>query len=75
LVLLFISYVKARRIVLVPCLCSLVAAAVGGQFWQAKSCGKPSLYLYPSFPRGGTEADSDGMPLSLLADAMLGVHF
>jgi hypothetical protein len=53
----------------------LVAAAVGGKFWQEKSSGNPSLYLYPLFSRGGTNADSDEMPLSSLADAMLGVHF
>ncbi len=75
MLLLFISYLKARRILVAPCLCLPVAAAVGGQFWRTKSCGNPSLYLYPLFPRGGTGEDSDGMPLSSAADAMLGVCF
>ncbi len=56
-----------------PCLCLLVAAAAGGRFWPAITSGNPSHYLWPLFPRGGTGAGSDGMPLSLSAEAIFGV--
>ena len=72
--LLFISYVKARRVVDMSCLCLPVAAAATGQFRPEKSCGDPSLYLWlVSFPLGRTGEDSDGSLLSLGAEAMLGV--
>jgi len=45
IVLLFISYVMARRVVDASCLCLPVAAAATGQFQPEKSCGDPSLYL------------------------------
>ncbi len=70
--LLFISYVKARRIVDVLCLCLPVVAAATCQFRLEKSCGDPSLYLWLSFPLGGTGEDSDGSSLSSGAEAMLG---
>ncbi len=69
--LLFISYVKARRVVDALCLCLPVAAAAGGWVWPTKSCGNPSLYLWSSFPHGGTGKDSDGRLLSLAAGAMV----
>ncbi len=72
--LLFISYVKAQRVVDASCLCLPVAAAATGQFRPEKSCGDPSLYLWLSFPLGGTWEDSDGSPLSSGAEAMLGVY-
>ncbi len=71
--LLFISYVKARRIVDASCLCLPVAAAATGRVRPEKSCGDPSLYLWLSFPLGGTGEDSDGSSQSLGAEAMLGV--
>ncbi len=71
--LLFISYVKARGIVDASCLCLPVAAAATGRFRPENSCGAPSLYLWLSFPLGGTGEDSDGSLLSLGAEAMLGV--
>jgi hypothetical protein len=43
--LLFISYVKAQRVVDESCLCLPVAVAATGQFWSEKSCVDPSLYL------------------------------
>ncbi len=71
--LLFISYVKVRRVVDASCLCLPIAAAATGRFWPEKSCGDPSLFLWLSFPLGGTGEDSDGSLLSLGAEAMLGV--
>ncbi len=71
--LLFISYVKAQRVVDVSCLCLPVAAAATGRFRPEKSCGDPSLYLWLSFPLGRIGEDSDGSLLSLGAEAMLGV--
>jgi hypothetical protein len=73
--LLFISSVKAQCIVDALCLCLPVATAASGQFWPAKSCGNPSLYLWPSYSHGGTGEDSDGRLLLLVAEAMLGVFF
>jgi hypothetical protein len=61
LFLLFFSNVKARRVLDASCLCLPVAAAATGQFWPEKSCGDPSLYLWLSFPLGGTGEDSDGL--------------
>ena len=75
MLLLFISYVKARRIVDASCLCLPVAAAASGQFWPAKSCGNPSLYFLPLFLHGGTGEDRDGRSPSLAAEAMLRVLF
>ncbi len=75
LFLLFISSVKAWCLVDPSCLCLPVAAAASGRFWPAKSCSNPSLYLWPSFPHGGTRKDSDGRLLSLAAEAMLRVFF
>ncbi len=71
--LLFISYEKARRVVEASCLCLPVAAAATGRFRPKKSCGDPSLYLWLSFPLGGTGENSDGSLLSSGAEAMLGV--
>ena len=71
--LLFISYVKAQCGVDASCLCLPVVAAASGRFWPAKNCGNTSLYLRLLFPHGGTGEDSDGSPLSLAAEAMLGV--
>ena len=71
--LLFISHVKARCSVDALCLCFLVAAAASGRFWPAKCCGGPSLYLWPSFPHGGTGEDSDGRSLLSAVEAMMGV--
>ena len=68
--LLFISYLKTRRVVDAPCLC-LSVAAVGDRFPPANSAGDCSMGLCPSFPRGGTGAGSDGMPLLSSAEAML----
>ncbi len=73
--LLFISSVKARRVVDASCLCLPVAAAASGRFRPAKSYGNPSLYLSPSFPHGGTGEDSDGRSLSSASEPMLGVFF
>ena len=71
--LLCMSYVKARRAVDAPCLCLLVAAAASNQFWPAKSCGSPSLYLWQSFLHGRTGEDSDGgRLLSPAAEAIWG---
>jgi hypothetical protein len=42
---IFVSSVKARRVVDALCLRLLIAAAASGQFWPAKSCSNPSLYL------------------------------
>jgi len=61
LFLLFISNVKARRVVDMSCPCLPVAAAATGRFRPEKSCGDPSLYLCLSFPLGGTGEDSDGL--------------
>ncbi len=71
--LLFISYIKARCVVDALCLCLPVAAAATGRFWPEKCCGDPSLYLWLSFPLGGTGEDSDGSSLSSGVEAMLGV--
>ncbi len=71
--LLFISYVKARRVVDASCICLPVAAAATSRFWPEKRCGDPSLYLWLSFPLGGTGEDSDGSLLLSGAEAMLGV--
>jgi hypothetical protein len=71
LFLLSISYLKTQRVVGAPCLCFLVAAAVGDRFPPAYSAGDCSMGLWLSFPRGGTGADSDGMPLSSSAETML----
>ncbi len=68
--LLFINYVKARRIVDMSCLCLPVAAASSGQFWPGKNIGNTSLYLWTSIPHGGTGAHGDRVPLSLAAEAM-----
>ena len=68
---LFINYLKTRRVVGAPCMYFPVAAAVGDRFPPADSAGDCSMGLYPSFPRGGTGADSDGMPLLSSAEAML----
>ena len=67
---LFISYFKTRHVVDAP-LCLSVAAAVGDRFPPANSAGDCSMGLCPSFPRGGTGAGSDGMPLLSSAEAML----
>ena len=69
--LLFISYLKTWRVVDAPCLCLPVAAAVGDRFPPEKGAGDCSMGLWPSFPRGGTGAGSDGMPLLSPAEAML----
>ena len=53
------------------CLCSPVAAAAGGWVWPTKSCGNPSLYLWPSFLHGRTGVDSNGRLLSLATEAMV----
>jgi len=63
----------ARRVVDASCLCLPVAAAATGRFRPEKSFGNPSLYLWLSFPHGGTGEDSDGSLLSSAAEAMLGV--
>jgi hypothetical protein len=63
----------ARRVVDALCLCLPVVAATTGLFWPEKSCGDPPLYLWLSFPHGGTGEDSDGSSLSSAAEAMLGV--
>jgi len=70
LFLLFISYLKTRRVVGAPCLCFPVAVAVGGRFPPANSAVDCSMGLCPSFPRGGTGVDSNGMPLLSSAEAM-----
>ena len=62
---------KTQRVVGTPCLCLPVAAAVGDRFLPANSAGDCSMGLWPLFPRGGTGAYSDGMPLSLSAETML----
>ncbi len=71
--LLFINYVKARRIVNASCLCLPVAAAASGRFWPGKNIGDTSLYLWASILHGRTGEDSDGRLLSSDAEAMLGV--
>ncbi len=73
MLLLFIIYVKARRVVDASCPCLPAVVAATGRFWLAKSFGNPSLYLWLSFPHGGTGEDSDGSLLSLAAEAMFGV--
>ncbi len=75
IVLLFISSVKARRLVDASCLFLPVAVAASGHIWPAKSCCNSSLYLWLSFRHGRTRKDSAGRPLSLAAEAMLGVFF
>ncbi len=75
MLLLFISYVKARCIVDALCLCLPVAAAAKGQFWPAKSCGNPSLYFLPLLSHGGTGEDRDGRSPSSAAEAMLRAFF
>ena len=52
IVLLFISYVMARRVVDASCLCLPVAAAASGQFWHEKNCGDYiGIFLYPLFSK------------------------
>jgi hypothetical protein len=45
LVLLFTSYIKARRVDDTSCLFLPIAVAASGRFWPEKSCGNSSLYL------------------------------
>jgi hypothetical protein len=63
----------AWRVVDASCLCLPVAAAATGRFRPEKSCGNPSLYLWLSFPHGGTGDDSAESLLSSAAEAMFGV--
>ncbi len=70
--LLFISSVKARRVVDASCLCLPVAAAASGRFRPEKVA---VTHLCTFDRHGGTGEDSDGRLLSLAAEAMLGVFF
>jgi hypothetical protein len=64
---------KGTGIVGAQCLCLPVVSAAGSGFRPGKNIGNPSLYLWASFPLGRTGAHSDRVPLSLAAEAMLGV--